>query len=51
LQLCADPQGIMDQEAQFLAALQSAATFQINGNSLEIRTAGGQIAIMANQAP
>ncbi len=51
LQFCADPEGIMDQEAQFLAALQSAATFQINGNSLEMRTAGNQIAIVANQAP
>lgn len=48
---CAEPAGVMDQESQFLAILPAAATFQVNGNSLEIRTAGGQIAIVANGVP
>ncbi|MEZ4770063.1 MAG: META domain-containing protein [Caldilineales bacterium] len=48
---CADPEGTMAQEAEFLAALQSAATFTINGNTLEMRTAGDQIAIVASRAP
>jgi len=49
--LCDEPKGVMDQEARFLAALHSAATFRINGNMLEIQNAGGQIAIVANRAP
>lgn len=48
---CAEPGGVMDQEAEFLAALQSANTFTINGNSLEMRTADGSIAIIASRAP
>lgn len=44
--LCTDPDGIMDQEHQILTALQSAATFTISGNQLEMRTAGGQIALI-----
>ena len=34
---CAEPEGVMDQEAEFLAALQSAATFRIDGNTLEMQ--------------
>ena len=41
----------MQQEQQFLAALQSAATFQITGNQLQIRSGGDALAIMANRAP
>ena len=41
---CSDPAGVMDQEAQFLAALQSAATYQIEGNVLELRTKDGALA-------
>ncbi len=50
-QLCADPEGIMGQEAEFLAALQSAATFRLNGGTLEMRTAGNQNAVLATQTP
>jgi heat shock protein HslJ len=50
-QLCTEPEGIMEQEAEFLAALQSASTFTINGSRLEIRTAGGQNAIIASLMP
>jgi heat shock protein HslJ len=35
---CDQPAGVMDQETQYLAALQSAATYQIEGNVLELRT-------------
>lgn len=48
---CAEPAGLMDQEARFLAALQSAATFRVVGDQLELSTAGGQIALVATRAP
>ncbi|MCA9948660.1 MAG: META domain-containing protein, partial [Anaerolineales bacterium] len=49
--ICDVPEGIMEQEAQFLAILPSVATFQINGSILEMRTAGGQGAVVANRIP
>ncbi len=48
---CESPAGVMQQEQQFLAALQSAATFQLTGNQLQIRSGGDALAIMANRAP
>lgn len=51
---CLDPENpgdVMDQEDQFLAALASAATFRLEGNSLELRTAGDQIALHLVKAP
>ena len=42
---CADPAGVMDQEAQFQAALQSAATFQFDGNRLTLRRGDGATAV------
>lgn len=36
--MCSDPAGIMEQEAQYLAALGTAATYQIEGTKLELRT-------------
>jgi heat shock protein HslJ len=44
MMMCSDPAGVMDQEAQYLAALQSAATYQIEGNVLELRTQDGALA-------
>jgi heat shock protein HslJ len=41
---CDQPEGVMDQEAQYLAALQSAATYSIEGNRLELRTADDAMA-------
>ena len=41
---CADPEGVMQQESEYLAALQSAATYRLDGDKLELRTAGGAIA-------
>jgi heat shock protein HslJ/uncharacterized protein YraI len=48
---CESPEGVMLQEQQFLAALQSAATFQISGNQLQIRSAADALAVVATRAP
>ena len=50
--VCSEPAGIMDQEADFLTnALPSAATFRLDGNMLEIRSAGNLITVLANRIP
>jgi heat shock protein HslJ len=49
--LCNEPEGIMQQEAQFLAILQSVATYSFQGNLLEIRTAADTIALQAIALP
>ena len=49
--MCETPEGVMQQEQQFLKALQSAASFQITGNQLQIRSGADALAIMANRAP
>ncbi|RPJ38276.1 MAG: META domain-containing protein, partial [Chloroflexi bacterium] len=41
---CSEPAGVMEQEMQYLAALQTAATYQIEGNTLELRTRDGALA-------
>ncbi len=46
--MCTDPAGVMEQEQQFFTALQSATSFQINGNQLELRGANG-IAVVATR--
>jgi heat shock protein HslJ len=43
------PQPIMDQEAQYLAAIQLAATYSIRGKQLELRSADD--ALLANYVP
>jgi len=43
---CAEPEGLMEQEQAFLAALQSAAIFRMEGDKLEMRTADDAIALM-----
>ena len=42
--MCADPAGVMEQETQFLKALETAATYHIDGNQLELRTTDGALA-------
>ena len=44
LMACGNPEGVNEQEAQYLAALETAATYQIDGNVLELRTADGALA-------
>jgi heat shock protein HslJ len=39
------PERVMDPEAQYLAALESAATYQIEGTVLELRTQDGALAV------
>lgn len=48
---CEEPEGVMAQEQEFLAALATAATYRLQGNTLEMRTAGSQLAVLANTAP
>lgn len=48
---CEEPEGVMQQEALFQSALQSAATFRIDGNRLEIQNGAGQIVVFADRAP
>jgi heat shock protein HslJ len=47
---CAEPAGVMEQEAQFLAALQTAATYTLRGDMLELRTADGALAVTLKPA-
>lgn len=47
---CATPEGIMEQEAATLAALGSAATYAIEGEMLELRTADGALALQFTRA-
>jgi heat shock protein HslJ len=44
---CDKPAGVMDQEQQYLAALQNAATYEITGSTLTIRDAGGAMQVVA----
>jgi heat shock protein HslJ len=41
---CEQPEGVMDQETQYLTALSTAATYSIDGNKLELRTSDGALA-------
>jgi heat shock protein HslJ len=47
---CASPAGVMEQESAYLAALASAATYSMQGATLELRTAGGAIAASFSRA-
>ena len=42
---CGEPAGIMEQEVEYLAALQSSGTYRLDGNRLELRTPGGETAV------
>jgi len=41
-QSCTEPEGIMEQENAFLAALESAATYEVKGSQLIVKNASGQ---------
>ena len=47
--MCISPEGVMEQEAKYLAALQNAATYSIEGNTLTIRDAGGAMQVVATR--
>lgn len=40
---CSDPAGVMDQEADYLAALENAQVFTVEGNVLELRMVDGAL--------
>jgi heat shock protein HslJ len=42
---CSTPAGVMTQEAAYLAALQSAATYTTDGSRLELHTKSGATAV------
>jgi uncharacterized lipoprotein YbaY len=42
---CSQPEGVMEQEMQYLTALGTAATYQLQGDKLELRTAEGALAV------
>ena len=43
---CEEPKGVMDQEFEFLNALESAATYSITGDVMQMRTADDQLALI-----
>jgi len=47
---CSNPEGVMDQESQYLLALQTASSYSLVGTSLEFRTADDAIAVTFQQA-
>ena len=48
---CMDPEGVMDQETQYLASLQNAAVYTIRDDRLEIRDANGSGVAYYNAMP
>ncbi|MBP6515067.1 MAG: META domain-containing protein [Steroidobacteraceae bacterium] len=49
--MCAAPEGVMDQEALFLQALQSAASYRLEADRLELRTGTGALAVSMAMSP
>ncbi len=47
---CQEPEGLMEQEQIYLAALQTVATYRIEGRTLELRTADGALAAKFRRA-
>ena len=48
--MCTRPESVMEQERQFLQALEMVATARFEGDRLELRTAGGQLAVTLAKA-
>jgi heat shock protein HslJ len=49
--MCAKPDGVMEQEAQFLQALITASNYRFDGNRLELRTTDNALAVMLVTSP
>lgn len=47
---CTKPAGVMTQEARYLKALASTATYRLQGDRLEFRTKGGAVAVTLSAA-
>ncbi|MGB3955107.1 MAG: META domain-containing protein [Brooklawnia sp.] len=43
--MCVEPEGVMEQEAAILAALEAAASYAVEGDRLELRTTDEQVAV------
>lgn len=50
LMLCTAPEGVMEQEAAYLAALQRAAAFRLVGERLQIENAAGEAMLVFRPA-
>jgi heat shock protein HslJ len=50
MMMCAEPEGVMEQEAAYQAALQSAATYRIVASRLELASESGELAVVFNVA-
>ncbi|MCX5931973.1 MAG: META domain-containing protein, partial [Cyanobacteria bacterium] len=48
--ICVRPAGVMEQEVQFLNALESASQWQIEANRLELRRPDGALAVTLRRA-
>ena len=46
VQLCSEPEGIMEQEAAYISALQGAAAYQVTEGRLEIEDASGETVLV-----
>jgi heat shock protein HslJ len=49
MMMCASPEGVMEQETKYLAALQNAGTYSIDGSTLTIRDNGGAMQVVATR--
>ena len=45
--MCAEPDGLMEQEAHFIAAIETAAVYKISSARLELRTSDGALVLSA----
>ena len=46
---CTEPEGVMEQEAQYLSALQMAETYQVEGKAFELRRSDGTLVVLFHQ--
>lgn len=46
VQLCSEPEGIMEQEAAYISALQSAVTYRLMDGRFEIADAGAETTLV-----
>ena len=47
----AEPPGVMEQEARYLTLLQGIDAFRLDGDRLELRTAGRSVLRLVPQSP
>jgi heat shock protein HslJ len=51
VQLCSEPEGIMEQESTYIEALHAAAAYRATGDRLEIEDAGGRTRLVFQLEP